>query len=362
MDIIFNGIGKNPSKVQLFADSAILPSLNGFRGISILLVIISHCFFYTSNFYLQTFSGYFGVTIFFVISGYLITTLLLREKEKTGAISLKRFYVRRALRIIPVSYLFLLVLMFLNQNLHLGNPFFNYISSFLFIKNTPIIFHDDVYTNHYWTLSIEEQFYIIFPWILSLNIRAYVYLTSVLIVLLPIGIYCDFYHIGVFKSDIIHILFSFISQSSPILIGSLAAILISRRIIDFRKIYNPSSLLNISLLVFAALILSSSHKFIPSTIKPTLSALIIIYVLLNYMEKSETWLYKILNSKILNYLGILSYSLYIWQQIFTFHLPWKSFLGMPNTPLVNVFLLVLVSLLSYHFYEKFFLNLKKKFV
>ena len=88
-----------------------LPSLDGLRGISILLVVISHTFGDKKPFY----NGGFGVSIFFVISGFLITLLLLQEKYTTGSVSLKNFYIRRFLRIFPVAYLYLVVLLVLNS-------------------------------------------------------------------------------------------------------------------------------------------------------------------------------------------------------------------------------------------------------
>jgi len=361
MDISLSLSEKTQVESKPIADSLFLPSLNGFRGISILFVIVSHFFFHSSSIGLRVFSGYFGVTIFFVISGYLITTLLLREKYKTGEISLRRFYIRRALRIIPVSYLFIFVVILLNYVFQLHNPLYTYLSDLLYLKNTPFLHSEDPLTAHFWTLSIEEQFYILFPWILSLNLKVYTYLIAILIVLLPIGSYADFYHLGPFKESAVHIGFSLIGQTSPILIGSLSSILLFQKHSHSKIIFNPSSILNIALLILAAFILSDTYHFIPSVLKPTLCSILVMYVLLNYMQTSETWFYKFLNSRIMNYIGILSYSLYIWQQIFTFHLPWKTFMGLPNILPVNLALLILVSFLSYNFYEKFFLNLKNRF-
>ena len=85
------------------------PSLDGLRGISIIFVILSHFIFY-SEFVAKTNLGVIGVEIFFVISGFLISTLLLKEQIINGGISLRKFYIRRALRILPVVFLFLTTL------------------------------------------------------------------------------------------------------------------------------------------------------------------------------------------------------------------------------------------------------------
>src|SRR5580765_4748707 len=95
--------------------------------------------------------GSLGVNIFFVISGFLITFLLLKEKAKKGYISLKHFYARRALRIIPVAYLFLLVLVILKYVCHLNFDAGNLTRAMFFCEN---IADHPVYTasGHYWSL------------------------------------------------------------------------------------------------------------------------------------------------------------------------------------------------------------------
>src|SRR6476659_7374830 len=103
-----------------------LPSLNGLRAISILLVIASHYVMYYFNVNhvplddtLVSFNlGHLGVNVFFVISGFLITSLLLREEEVAGNISLKNFYARRTIRIFP-AYYFVLIVYGVLQLLHI---------------------------------------------------------------------------------------------------------------------------------------------------------------------------------------------------------------------------------------------------
>jgi peptidoglycan/LPS O-acetylase OafA/YrhL len=90
-----------------------IPSLDGLRALSISFVLLGHLAFtpgfpITRSWWTDAYAHY-GVRIFFVISGYLITTLLVREREKTGAIDLKQFYIRRAYRILPAAYFYLIV-------------------------------------------------------------------------------------------------------------------------------------------------------------------------------------------------------------------------------------------------------------
>ncbi|MDP9046660.1 MAG: acyltransferase, partial [Bacteroidota bacterium] len=100
-----------------------LPSLDGFRAISIILVLIAHSRF-SKGFPVKygdlARHGAVGVTVFFVISGFLITYLLLAERSKVGHISLKRFYINRALRILPVFLLYTCVIICWNRYHYIG--------------------------------------------------------------------------------------------------------------------------------------------------------------------------------------------------------------------------------------------------
>ena len=119
------------------------PSLDGLRAVAILLVVQAHVAggryslpgLGTGHFPLRFAYGHLGVQIFFVISGFLITTLLLQEQDKQGRISLKQFYIRRALRILPASYVFMLVLIILAGMGVLSIPQNSFLASFLYVRN-----------------------------------------------------------------------------------------------------------------------------------------------------------------------------------------------------------------------------------
>lgn len=147
-----------------------IPSLDGLRAISIFLVVIGHVslsFPHSGrwvNFFLQIFGNSdVGVLIFFVISGFLITTLLLQEFEKTGNICLSNFYLRRSFRIFPAFYCYMGVVFFLWMagNIHLTWAVFG--TAALFLRNYGSLFiHSfptgDWFVGHTWTLAVEEQF------------------------------------------------------------------------------------------------------------------------------------------------------------------------------------------------------------
>jgi peptidoglycan/LPS O-acetylase OafA/YrhL len=158
---------KTPSKPDVKA----IPSLDGIRAISFMLVFLSHAGLG------HIVPGGLGVTIFFFLSGFLITTLLRSEYEGTGTVNLGHFYLRRALRILPPFYLILAAAAFLTaaiepdaldpraiaaQALHLSNYW-----TILF-TNVGI----PIGTGVYWSLAVEEHFYLVFP-LLFLTVQRY---------------------------------------------------------------------------------------------------------------------------------------------------------------------------------------------
>jgi peptidoglycan/LPS O-acetylase OafA/YrhL len=141
-----------------------IPGLDGIRGLAIGLVLFSHSVIYDGSSSIRPIgfhAGYIGVSIFFVLSGYLITTVLLREEERTGGISLRLFYLRRALRLFPALWLYLLVVgaIWLAGGLPY-HPWHSFVSSLLYLRNLVGRGHE---TDHLWSLSIEEQFYLVWP-------------------------------------------------------------------------------------------------------------------------------------------------------------------------------------------------------
>ena len=143
-----------------------IPSLNGIRAICIIIVIGSHMR-NSANFPKELtnswgylFDGSTGVSVFFVLSGFLITYLLIQEEEKNGSISLKNFFIRRTLRIFPVYYLVLFTYFILQQFNVLQFTTNQWISSLTYTKN---IFGGSWVDGHLWSLAVEEQFYLIWP-------------------------------------------------------------------------------------------------------------------------------------------------------------------------------------------------------
>jgi peptidoglycan/LPS O-acetylase OafA/YrhL len=142
-----------------FRSARYFPQLDGLRALSVTLVLTIH----SGDALWEPLNGYLGVTIFFVISGFLITTLLVREEELAGAVSLWRFYVRRVFRIFPLYLLALAVFCMLVMVFGLGHD------PDAFVERLPLLatyngeFAGSGTFSHSWSLGIEEKFYLVWP-------------------------------------------------------------------------------------------------------------------------------------------------------------------------------------------------------
>ena len=142
-----------------FRHARYFPALDGLRAISVLLVLSFH----TGDSIWSRLHGYLGVSVFFVLSGFLITTLLLREEDTFGRVSIWRFCIRRAFRIFPLYFLALLVVCVLTLGFGLGtNPaaFLQHLWLFATFNGE---FAGGGTFGHSWSLGIEEKFYLIWP-------------------------------------------------------------------------------------------------------------------------------------------------------------------------------------------------------
>ncbi len=164
-----------------------IPQLDSIRAIAVLLVIIHH-WIPAKSFLNFLPNGPIGVNIFFVLSGFLITGILLKAKIQVEEQGLKRvlvfknFYIRRTLRIFPIYYLMLLIFWFLNDPAIKENGiyYFTYTSNYLFYSQQ--FFPDRL--AHLWSLAVEEQFYILWPWLMILvNKKFLPYLISLFIII-----------------------------------------------------------------------------------------------------------------------------------------------------------------------------------
>jgi peptidoglycan/LPS O-acetylase OafA/YrhL len=151
---------------------AYLPTLDGVRAVAILLVLVSHTVMF-AGFAVEhqpaLMGGYAGMCLFFVLSGYLITRLLLREEDRFGNVSLKEFYLRRAFRLFPALWLYLAVLLVFWVLGYLPElPWRSFVYALCYVRN--LVGRGDE-TSHLWSLSLEEQFYLVWPVVFALLAR-----------------------------------------------------------------------------------------------------------------------------------------------------------------------------------------------
>ena len=164
------------SRSQQISRVPYLPGLDGLRALAVLAVIIYHA----NSTWLP--GGYLGVEVFFVISGYLITLLLVAEEERTGAISLREFWIRRARRLLPALFTMLVLLIMwtsIRERDSLGALRGDVVAGALYGSNWFQVWVGAGYTaandfaplRHLWSLAVEEQFYLLWPVIMLVILR-----------------------------------------------------------------------------------------------------------------------------------------------------------------------------------------------
>jgi peptidoglycan/LPS O-acetylase OafA/YrhL len=282
-----------------------------------------------------TTDGSLGVQFFFVISGLLITWLLIAEGDQNGRVSLKRFYMRRALRILPVYGAFILVL----AALSVFTPFKQSTSMWLsnLTLTTDFVKFGSWTSGHLWSLSVEEQFYLMWPATFLLigvasKFRRGLFALSIPIILAPVfRILSDKqwhppvqnpllgkYVLGALLNE--H--YSFFNNFDSLAIGCACAVLLARHWEVVRQ-FLRSGLLSSSLvaviLVVGPHVLTRLHllRIMNVSLGNTLQSCGFALLLLQSILFSESRFFRALNWWWMVRLGVLSYSIYIWQQIFS---------------------------------------------
>lgn len=347
-----------PVNIPEILNQKTYPSLNGLRGVSILLVLFCHLMvLYYPNAFTNIYPVYrfgaLGVEIFFVISGFLITSLCIKEKVQTGDISLRSFYIRRILRILPVAYLYLIVMIFLNIVFHLEIHYLRFVFAAVFLMNLSLSgqLSSDWYTGHYWSLSTEEQFYLFFPFILKKNFGLFVFLL-LLVCFAPVVYALQLK--GYFNYGWLQALIRYAIKLQSIGTGCLMSILVLKGYLGAKPLKPIILLIAIGLIGYFN---HSAERGAAAVIGNMIASVMIGLVVVNGIHSSRNIIFKILNSKVLSTIGILSYSIYIWQQPFLAN---DKRLPLSQLPLNLVFLLI-VPVLSYYCFEKYFLKLKASF-
>lgn len=354
-----------------FRETRFFGSLDGLRALSILGVIWFHSWFLTPQFGFISKTpllrdGPFGVDIFFTISGFLITTLLLRERARTGTISLRNFYIRRALRILPLYYgvllLYTVLVAIVMRGSAQGRLFFRYLPSYATFTYTwfgPAPGQPVPPFNLAWSLATEEQFYLFWPLVLFLTRRAWpAVCMAALIALSVTARFAGVVHAPPLAARIAA------SISVPICLGALLALLLddSQLFSAAYRVLGHKASAPLALLAMLVA-LGASGPLGPEGWKiawATLPALIGACVI-----REDNGLAPLLRLRLLATIGVLSYGMYLFNTlVIRATLPALSRMRLGH-PLflfpVVVVLTAAVEWACYHYYESFFLALKQRF-
>lgn len=291
-----------------------IPSLDGLRVVAIGLVMCSHQLLHVPGVPLRWWfsaNAYLGVSLFFCLSGYLITTLLLDEVDETGTLDLRRFYVRRFLRIVPPFYAYIAAIAVLGLS-----DWHSVVAAATFTQGySP--WGKNLFLAHSWSLSIEEQFYVLWPAALLLLGRRRA--TKVAITLLfaspLVRVATHFAPLpGYWDEFVLH------SRLDGLMIGCCAALLRDEAWFE-RWRHRLASPAAAGTGTMVALVLSPllTYAFRGRYMVPfgySLNGLALVTVMLYVVQEPDTWIGRCLNWRPVVHAGMISYGLYLWQQLF----------------------------------------------
>jgi peptidoglycan/LPS O-acetylase OafA/YrhL len=317
-----------------------VPGLDGLRGIAILLVLGGHAHQLIPG-------GAFGVDLFFVLSGFLITSLLVSEWSSSGGISLRAFFRRRAFRLLP-ALVFMLGAWTLAaavfrperlQGILLGDVLgLAYLTNvFLGISGVP-----EPAFGHLWSLAQEEQFYLLWPPLLLLALRRHIAPRVLLVSLLALATAVIFHRLALEDQGATEERLWYMpdTRADPIILGCAAGLAFSTSLLRTFPLWIPTALLP------AGLWIVMGHYGLWSLLFPFVSASLLLGIVLH----RRWWFARAMGVAPLRYLGRISYGLYLWHWPLVVVLGWR--LGIP--------IAVAVAALSYRCIEQPFLRRKRR--
>lgn len=318
-----------------------IPQIDGLRAISIGMVLLTH-----ANFQLGTY-GIIGVDVFFAISGFLITTLIMEEFSRTGTVSINKFYWRRAARLLPALFLLLIGVwiysLLLSDVQRVQDIRFEILASLFYFYNLAWLFEPiaQPVLGHMWSLAVEEQFYLIWPLVLIVFLKKNwsIHLPILFLGFVLVSLVLKFSGLS---SDIWNSLFH-----ESLFLGCAFAVL--RKYYSIPKIHEYWYIGSLVILVIIGVFLptgvsSYANAFLHIS-GGILGLVAIAYCLQNRQEQ-------ILGNPLMIYIGKISYSLYLWHvpifKWFKWHSPlepWQSFI-------LKFVVTFLIAMVSYHLLER----------
>lgn len=345
-----------------------LKGLNGIRAIAAICVLLAHTNDFIVRYSIPALNinggmAEYGVTMFFVLSGFLITYLLLNEKKATSSISIKKFYMRRILRIWPIYYLIILVTLLLFQYLpEIGAPlekgesillysFFAaniaYGLNLTFTTLTPL-----------WSVGVEEQFYLFWPLLVRKSKNILTALIGVIVVYTLAKFLLRYFENGIWYKII------WMLRIDCMAIGGIGAYLLINKKKGINFFFYPAVEIVTWLVIFYSIIRGPIHVL--TFIDHDLYAIVFLSAILNVSSNPR----KIINleNKWMDFIGRISYGIYVYHMlvicVLTHFL--KSYVSTTPASYLLIFFLtisitLLLAFLSYEFFEKKFIGMKEKF-
>lgn len=345
------------------SSSVYFKNLNGLRFFAALSVIIYHVFG------IDVLNGHLGVTLFFVLSGFLITSLLFKEIEVSETVNVKYFLLRRCLRIWPLYFLILAItagLLAFNLDGHNLSVFKRNIWYYVFfIPNLAFVIDAIIpFASILWSVGSEEQFYLFWPFVVK-YLRNYFLMALAVIIFLftltpEVLDYVNFHYMGG-KNETVKIISLFLLRMSfnCMATGALFGYMYKRKAEYFKFIFSPIVQVIVIILTIVLWVKNVHFKF-----NDELYAILFAIIISNLALNTKSVLN--LENSVLNYLGKISYGLYVYHIIVCSLVNAAIMLifGHELNKVVFFFLCVISTIalasFSYEFFEKRFLKIKDK--
>lgn len=346
---------------QVFGGSgSYIATLDGWRAVAITIVMVQHASDSIAEFggpgvepVTEFFhdSGRAGVQVFFALSGFLICSRLLAEERDSGCVDRPAFYIRRAFRILPPFLVVLAALGLLGVAGAISTPPRAWLSALLFSKN--YVESNSWYLGHFWSLAVEEHFYLLWPLILLVPaFRQRLWLSTGIVVAVAIWRFVDLslevLHPGLPVSDRTD------TQLDGLLWGCIAALLCTgvrhRRLLSRLVAGARWWVIAVALLITQAV--NASDPAV-AAFQLALRPILIVALVMGTVLHPGTRVGRALELRPVRWLGRISYSLYLWQQLF---LVWSEFqsprLTLVQTFPVNIVCAVACATASYYVVER----------
>ena len=364
----------NPTENKLEIAFTHIKALDGLRAVAVLIVMFHHLDLLIPDKKEFFKAGYLGVDVFFVLSGFLITSVLLKEHSKFENINLKNFFLRRTLRLIPAYWFFLAVLYVFGNYLLVPDSaafiygYNNFFWAFFYLTNWHRIISDGTVTgnlNHTWSLSIEEQFYIFWSLVLFLAFREKKTRPQVFGIALGITVVLIFWQLfrAITKTEFDTIYYSTDLRMDAIMIGCVLSFLYYWKLIpqgftDSMK-FKMMSLASLITSIFILFNFAYGDMTLFYGFKSLFSINIAVIILWLITQKNH-FIVKLLETRLLCWIGTISYPLYLWHYL-CYETGRKYFDSVSLQIIFGLSISFIIASFSYYLIEKPFLRLKHKF-